>query len=120
MRGRMHNMTNEEFAPFSISHYEDGRFGLILDDFGDCYEIFEEAGYESGGYGWHGVADALIRLKAPHLANKIEFNPEASMFAAYGQDRAAIEELGRLLRSAVDDESLLKNALENADPELMD
>jgi hypothetical protein len=113
-------MTNQEFAPFSISHYEDGRFGLILGDFDDCYEIFDEFGYENGGYGWHGVAEALIRLKAPHLAKKIKFDPEASMFAAHAKKRDDVEELARLLRAAIDDESLLRSALENADPELMD
>lgn len=111
---------DNEFAPFSVSQYEDGDWGLTLTEFDDCYEIFDEFGYESGGYGWHGVAEALIRLKAPHLANKIEFDPEASMFAALSQDRAAIEELGRLLKSAMNEEPLLKTALKNADPELMD
>lgn len=112
-------MSNNEFAPFRLVENEDG-FNLYLDEFDECAETFDEAGYESGGYGWHGVADALIRLKAPHLKKKIEFDPEASLFVAFSQDRAAIEELGRLLRNAIDDKTLLKTALENADPELMD
>lgn len=113
-------MTNQEFAPFSVSQYEDGDWGLTLSEFDDCYEIFDEFGYENGGYGWHGVAEALIRLKAPHLAKKIEFDPEASMFAAHAKKRDDLEELARLLRAAIDDEALLRTALENADPELMD
>lgn len=108
-----------DFAPFSFAEHE-GRFCLMLTEFDACYEIFEEAGYESGGYGWHGVSEALIRLRAPHLAKKIQFDPEASMFVAYGKDRAALEELARLLIRAMNDESLLREALENADAELMD
>ena len=116
----MGNPADEEFAPFSVTQYEDGDWGLNLSEFDDCYEIFDEFGYESGGYGWHGVAEALIRLKAPHLAEKINFDPEASMFAAHAKNRQDIEELARLLRAALDDEALLKTALENVDPELMD
>ena len=104
---------NNDYAPFVLSE----QHSLLLTEFDACYEIFEEAGYESGGYGWHGVAESLIRLKAPHLAKKINFDPEASMFVAYGDDRAALEELARLLISAMNDEVLLKTALENADPE---
>ena len=111
-------MTND-FMPFLLTENEDS-FSLLLTEFDACSEIFDEAGYESGGYGWHGVAESLIRLKAPHLAKKINFDPESSMFCAYGDDRAALEELARLLISTMNDESLLKTALENADAELMD
>jgi hypothetical protein len=113
-------ISNEEWAPFALSQYDEGGYGLTLGDFDDCWEIFEEYDYEPGGYGWHGVAEALIRLRAPHLADKIEFDPEASLFAAYGTDRAALEELARLMKSAMMDEALLRSALESTDPELMD
>lgn len=95
-------------------------FSLLLTDFDEGAEVFEESDYDPGGYAWHGVADALIRLRAPHLADKIKFDPESSMFAAYGPNRAALEELAALLKSAMDDHSLLRTALENADPDLMD
>ena len=110
---------NNQFVPLRLVENEDS-FNLYLDEFDQCAEVFEEMDYDGGGYGWHGVADAIIRLNAPHLAGKIEFDPEASLFVAYGPDRAAIEELARLLKSAIDDETLLRTAIENADPELMD
>lgn len=110
---------SSNFAPFSFVEHN-GSFSLLLTEFDDFYETFEELGHESGGYGWHGVADALIRLKAPHLAKKIQFDPEGSMFCAYGKDRAALEELARLLLRAMKDDSLLREALENANADLMD
>jgi len=110
---------NSDFAPFIFSEHE-GNFSLMLTEFDSFAEVFEEAGYDAGGYAWHGVADALIRLHAPYLAKKIQFDPEASMFVAYGKDRTALKELARLLLRTMRDEVLLKTALENADPELMD
>jgi hypothetical protein len=81
---------------------------------------FEELGYDAGGYAWHGVADSLIRLKAPKLRRKIKYDPEAGMFVAYGTDRDALEQLAKLLREAMNDPAVLKDAIEKANPKLMD
>jgi hypothetical protein len=80
---------------------------------------FEEAGHEGGGYGWHGVADALVRLKAPKLKKKLDFDPEASMFVAFGKDRDALAQLARLLLEVMADPVLLKEAIARANPKLM-
>lgn len=106
------------FAPFRLLE-TDGSYSLMLTEFDDWAEAFEEAGHEFSGYGWHGVADALIRLKAPKLKRKVKFDPEASMFVAYGTDRAAIVQLASLLREAAADPAVLKEAIKNADPRLM-
>ena len=110
---------NKDITPFIMSAHENS-FSLLLTEFDAGAEVFEEHGYESGGYGWHGVADALIRLHAPQLADKVKFDPESSMFCAYGPDRAALKALAELLKRAMNEPELLKSALENADPELMD
>lgn len=110
---------SKDLTPFLMSEHQNS-FSLLLTDFDKGAEIFEEHGYASGGYAWHGVADALIRLRAPHLAGKVKFDPESSMFAAYGPDRAALEELADLLKSAMHDPALLNKAIEHADPDLID
>ena len=110
---------DRDITPFIMSAHENS-FSLLLTEFDAQGEVFKAAGYESGGYGWHGVAESLIRLHAPQLADKVKFDPESSMFCAYGPDRAALEELGALLKRAMNEPELLKSALENADPELMD
>jgi len=110
---------SQNLRPFLMSEHNNS-FSLLLTDFSKGAAIFEEHGYESGGYAWSGVAEALIRLRAPHLADKIKFDPESSMFSAYGPDRAALEELAELLKSAMYDHALLKTAIEHADPDLMD
>ena len=109
---------SNDIAPFLMSEHA-GSFSLLLVDFDSGAAVFEAKGYECGGYAWHGVADSLMRLRAPHLLDRIQFDPEGSMFAAHGPDRDALEELGRVLKAALDDHDLLRTAIENADPELM-
>ena len=107
-----------EFAPLRMLEGE-GSYSLILTEFDEWFEAFEEAGYEGGGYGWHGVADALIRLKAPKLKKKVRFDPEASMFVAHGPDREAIAELAKLMKEAMTDPAALREVLASVKPGLM-
>ena len=89
-------MADNEFAPLQLLEI-DGSFSLMLTEFEPWYATFEQMSQEGGGYGWHGVADALIRLKAPKLKKKIDFDPEGSMFVAFGKDRDALVQLAKLL-----------------------
>jgi hypothetical protein len=107
-----------EFAPLRLLEGE-GSYSVMLTEFDEWAEAFEEAGYEGGGYGWHGVADALIRLKAPKLKKKVKFDPEGSMFVAHGPDREALFELAKLMKLAMSDPAVLREALANVNPRLM-
>jgi len=108
------------YAPCQLVEHENGSYSLIFDDFDRAADIFEEMGYEAGGYAWHGVADALVRTHAPELQTRVKYDPESSMFAAYGTDRDALGRLAELIRTAVDDPVVLRAAIESANPELMD
>lgn len=118
----------DEFAPLLlVEHDHDGassRYSIILDPYGpihkSTHEAFEARGLEAFGYAWHGVADALVRLRAPEIADRVKFDPESSMFAAYGNDRDALLRLAQLIREAADHPELLEEAIENADPNLLD
>ena len=110
----------DEFAPCRLVEHEGGRFSLVFDDFGPTAETFEELDQDGGGYGWHGVVDALVRMKAPKLKRRLEYDPESSMFAVVSTDRDALRQVADLIRAAVQDSELLKEAIRKADPELMD
>lgn len=109
-----------EFAPCNLVEHEDGTFSLCFEDFDATAATFEEMDQEGGSYGWHGVVDALVRMKAPKLKRKLRYDPEASMFVALSKDREALKQVAELIRNAIDDPALLKEAIENADPDLMD
>lgn len=114
----MSEPTTDGLTPLKLLEGE-GSYSLMLTEFDAWHDAFEEAGYEGGGYGWHGVADALIRLKAPKLKKKVQFDPEGGMFVAFGTDRDAIVQLARLLKEALTDPAVLKEALATVNPKLM-
>jgi hypothetical protein len=118
----------DEFAPTKlVEHTHEGassRYSIILDPYGPIYlttsSIFETHGLEPSGYAWHGVAEALVRLHAPEIADLVKFDPESSMFAAYGNDRNALLRVAQLIREVQNNPDMLEVALEHANPELLD
>jgi hypothetical protein len=113
-------MPDEDLHPFRLMQHNDGSASLMLSEFDEGAAIFEEFGLDAGGYAWHGVADALVRNRAQHLRRQLQYDPEASMFVAYSKDGAVLRELAALLRQALHDPALLREAIESADPDLMD
>lgn len=109
----------DPFAPFRL-YSEDGTHYLTLKVFDHSADVFEEAGCDGGGYGWHAVADALVRLHAPALRKTLYYDPEASFFLAFSNDRNALQRLARLLKQAYDNDEFLRVALAQADPDLLD
>ncbi len=113
-------MADDDFAPCRFGEYESGRYALTFDDFTATAALFEEAGQDGGGYGWHGAVEALVRLRAPHLRRKLRYDPEASLFVVLSKSPDALREVAGLIRAAVADPALLREAIANADPDLMD
>ncbi|MFC5180582.1 Imm51 family immunity protein [Actinomadura harenae] len=75
-----------------------GSFSLLLDaGTNQVDELVEQRGHEPNGYFWEGVARFLVTTEAPSLQDRVSYDPEGSMFCAYGTDRPALEELGTLL-----------------------
>jgi hypothetical protein len=108
------------YAPCFGGPTEDGTHSLAFTDFDGTAAVFEEAGHEGGGYGWHGVVDALVKMRAPKLRRKLNYDPEGSMFAVWSKDADAIRQVAELIRAAVHDQDLLREAIRKADPDLMD
>jgi hypothetical protein len=114
-------MTDDEFTRCRFGEH-DGTFSLAFDDFDadGASSVFEEAGFEGGGYGWQGVVEALVKMRAPELRRKVDYDPEASMFVAFSKDREAIRQVAALIREAVADPELHREAISKADPDTME
>lgn len=111
----------DEFAPCRFVEHDDGTFSITFDAFGLAEDVFVENGYEeAGGYAWHGVVDAMVRARAPKIKKLVKYDPEASMFAAYGKDRDALKQVAALIREALADHAVLAEFIGKADPDLMD
>jgi hypothetical protein len=112
------------FAPLVFFEYDHrpGTYCLMLSDahMVGVEDVFEECGQYGNGYGWEGVAKSAVRSRAPELADRLSFDPEAGMFVAYGEDADALKTLGGLLRDAFHDRATLKELIESGDPEWFD
>ncbi|HEV2638720.1 MAG TPA: immunity 51 family protein [Actinocrinis sp.] len=118
-------MTDREtYAPLLFFEYEHkpGTFCLMLSDnhMIDVDDVFDECGQFGNGYGWEGVARSALRARAPELAERLQFDSEAGTFVAYGEDAAALQGLGALLREAFQDRAVLKGFIESGEPEWFD
>ncbi|MFE6882290.1 Imm51 family immunity protein [Streptomyces sp. NPDC057702] len=114
----------ESFAPLVFLAYApgSGRYGLILSDdhMGATAEAFDARGHQGGGYDWEAVARAAIQAREPRLAERVAYDCEAGMFAAYGTDAEALRSLGALLSEAHRDPAVLAAYLDAADPDWFD
>ena len=93
--------------PFKLTETSPGKFSLLLTQFSPADAIFDEAGHEGGGYGWESVAVQVV-AETPGLADRLDFDPEGSMFCAHGTDRAALEQLGTELALLFNDATRLR------------
>lgn len=99
-------------APFAITETSPGNYSLLLTQFEPASEVFDAAGIDGGGYAWEGVARHVGDVIAPELSGRFGLDPEASMFCAYGSDRAALGKLGVELARLFHDASALAKVIE--------
>ncbi|MFE2866716.1 MULTISPECIES: immunity 51 family protein [unclassified Embleya] len=107
---------------FFESDHTPGSYSLLLSDLADprVMAVFERNGQCSHGYGWEGVARSVVRNRAPELADRFRYDPEGSMFVAYGTDPDALRALGAILRDAFHDDDLLADLIRTGDPNEFD
>ncbi len=109
-----------DVAPCRLVDHGEGRFSLCLDDFRmPSVPLFDERGLQGGGYTWEAIADSLIRLRRPELVAGVSYDTEASMFVAMGT-RPTMVALAHLLQEALNDEDLLRAAVDAADPDRLE
>jgi immunity protein 51 of polymorphic toxin system len=113
-------MRDDGFAPCFLGDIGNGTYSLGLTEFDSTAAIFEEMGADGGGYGWHAVVDALIHMNGLKIKRKLNYDPEASMFVVVSKDLEALKQVAHLIRSAMDDPDVLREALRRADPDLLD
>ncbi|WP_067824351.1 immunity 51 family protein [Nocardia inohanensis] len=118
-------MTDREtYAPLRFFEYDHrpGSFCLMLSDTHmiEVDDVFTARGHEGNGYSWTGVAEVIVRLRAPELEGRMGFDPEAGTFVAYGEDEAALRQLGAHLRQAFSDRTLLGELIEAGKEEWFD
>ncbi|MFL5807348.1 MAG: Imm51 family immunity protein [Roseiflexaceae bacterium] len=104
------------YAPCRLIEYGSGDYGLILSDAHFVhYDVFEELGREGNGYDWCSVVDWLARSEHPAWAQHVSYHPEAGMFVARSADRAVLGAVAGLIRRALHDKDVLRDAITHAE-----
>jgi hypothetical protein len=101
--------------PLRLVETEPGLYSLLLDAGTAVDGVIEECGHEPNGYFWEGVARYLVQTEAPALADRISYDPEASMFCARAESRDALEALAALMRSVTTDAARVRRLVTDAD-----
>jgi hypothetical protein len=109
---------NEKIKPFKLVEHDNGSVSLILNAGEYKNEIFlsrEDEGFEGGGYDWASLATVFLNEKMPESADIINFDPEASMFCAYSDNKEAIVDFALKFKVACEDEDLIMDMFSRAE-----
>ena len=98
------SINQKHFLPFQLFEYDHqpGEYCLQLSDTHmlEKEELFSDNGRYGNGYGWSDVAVYAMRSQDPSLESKINLNPEAGTFVAFGKNLSALQKLAQLLFEA--------------------
>lgn len=103
--------------PFRLIETSPGKHSLLLTDFEPAGEVFARYGVEAGGYAWEAIARHILEDFAMHLRGRLGLDPESSMFCAYGEDAAALAELGGFLAALFHQPAELASLIERLGPD---
>jgi len=108
----------ETYAPLQLFEYDHkpGEYCLMLSDdrMLAVMDVFEANERYGNGYAWADVALQAMRTRAPELEKRLDMDPEAGMFVAFGTDLEALKKLGELLRDAFHDRDTLAELVAKA------
>jgi len=96
-----------------------GNFSLLYTDF-EHSDLFDEIGFEGGGYDWQSVMVYILETELPDLEDEIDFDSEAGMFCAYGQNKEALAKLGEKMEELIANKAKLKEAISNVPKDYWD
>jgi BRCT domain type II-containing protein len=102
-------------APLKLIETTPGNYSLLM-NVGDTKvdELVFKLGHEPNGYFWEGVAEVLVQTEANQLEERVNYDPEGSMFCAFGEDKAALNELGVLMASVANGPERMKGVIAKA------
>lgn len=108
----------EKIKPFLIVEHDNGKISVVLDI--DTYkdEVFQtraDEGFEGNGYDWCSLAAVFLGERMPHLIGIVHFDPEASMFCAYSENREALHSFVIGFKEACEDDAVIRDLFSRAE-----
>jgi len=108
----------EAIEPFQFIKHQHGRVSVILNVGAYKDEVFQtraDEGFEGNGYDWGSLAAVFVAEKMPQLADIVHFDPEASMFCAYSDDREALQSFAVQFKKACEDDAIIRDLFSRAE-----
>jgi len=108
----------EKVKPFQIVEHDNGNLSVILDIGTYKNEVFQtraDEGFEGNGYDWSSLAAVFLEERMPHLTGIIHFDPEASMFCAYSDNREALQSFVIGFKEACEDDAVIRDLFSRAE-----
>lgn len=103
-----------------LGRNERGFYSLTFSAFDKVDHVPKLHDRQGGGYTWHAIVDSLVRMRAPEIASFIDYDPEGNTFVALSTDENALRTVAGLIAEAVGDPALLRKAIANADPSILE
>lgn len=109
--------TMNNLAPFFwVEHESSASVCLNVGEYlQEVFDIRADEGFEGSGYDWASLAQVYLDEKKPHLVEKVDFDPEGSMFCAYSKDAGALEEFICGFKAACEDKALIMDLFSRAE-----
>ena len=107
----------KEITPFFwVEHEESASVCLNVGEY--LQEIFDaraDEGFEGNGYDWGSLAQVFFDEQCSDLREKIDFDPEGSMFCAYSKDKNALADFILRFKKACEDKPLILDLFSRAE-----
>jgi len=106
-----------EISPFFwVDLPESASVCLNVDEY--LQEVFDtraNEGFEGNGYDWSSLAQVFLEEKCSDLQDKINFDPEGSMFCAYSTDKEALADFILRFKKACEDKPFILDLFSRAE-----
>ena len=99
----------KEITPFFWEEHEESA-SVCLNVGEYLQEIFDtraDEGFEGNGYDWGSLAQVFLDEQCSDLREKIDFDPEGSMFCAYSKDKNALADFILRFKKPCEDKPLI-------------
>ncbi|MFC4304304.1 immunity 51 family protein [Cohnella boryungensis] len=107
----------EKVKPFLLVEHNNGKSSVILAIGTYKDEVFQtraDEGFEGNGYDWGSLAAVFLEERMPQLMGIVHFDPEASMFCAYSDNREALQSFSIGFKDACEDDAVIRDLFSRA------
>ncbi len=81
----------------------------------DVFRTREDEGFEGNGYDWTSLAQVFVDESEPNWAGIIMFDPEASMFCAYSDNKEALKNFAIAFKNTCENDILIRDLFSRAE-----